>query len=279
MAFNISEFSNTLASAGGVNGSNRFLVRITPPSGLDPSRSQPSRVDSAQSNLEVTAADDSQLLQFLCDSTNLPGSSLQVLDYKPQGFGKTSKIPYGISFDSLSLTFMLDSDHRVLYFYELWLQEIVNIASVDRGENATYNNRTSFEFNYKKNYTATIELIYFSADNGKVIKYKFFDAYPIQKGSVQLAWEANDQIAKLPVEFSYTSYTVFEDLIDFPVSDTRGDTPLYELGSVVGGGGGGALGSALSIASGNFTGSIQNSINSLTSGINNFLSNPFRGLF
>ena len=264
MAFNISQFNQQISNAGGVNGSNKFIVRITPPAVLDPSRNTGTRTDSAQTRLGVTAADDSDLLQFLCDSVNLPGKSLEVIDYKPQGFGKTSKMPHGINFDNLSLTFMLDSNHRVLYFYELWLQEIINTSSTVSGERATYNNRTAFEMNYKKNYTATVEIIYFSdsdATGKTAITYKFIDAFPIQTGSVQLAWEANDQIAKLPVEFTYSSYTVFENQLDFPVSDTRGENPLYEIGNVLGGGEG-----------------IQRAINRITN-IENSVSSFFDRIF
>ena len=264
MSFNVSNFKSQISSVNGVNGSNKFIAVVTTPPALNPVAEQlGAGTNRSTSSLEQEISENTGLLQFLCDSANIPGKTLEVLDYKPQGFGKTSKVPYGISFDNLTLTFMIDSRHTVLNLFELWMQNIVNTSSSMRGEMSTYRNRTPFEIAYKSTYATTVELIFFN-ESGEYTKYTFYDAYPVQTGSVQLAWEANDQIAKLPVEFTYSSYSSITEKLNFGTANTRGsdyiDTGSYRPSGYGSGGTGGGI-----------FGNIQNTTDRLT--------NQFNGIY
>ena len=205
MSFNIQEFRSELDALGGINVTSKFLVIISPP----PWYNQENGADN-----QII-----QKLSFVCDTANIPGLSLETNDYRPQGFGVNDRRPSGINFENLQTTFYCDSDHRVVTFFQRWLQEIVNYSSVIKGDLASYKNLSAFELAYPEQYQTTITLIFFSKDDpNKYMEHTFLNCYPQQLGSVQLGWEQNDSIAKLPVEFYYTTYTALEKTLEFPVT-------------------------------------------------------------
>ena len=56
-------------------------------------------------------------------------------------------------------------------------------------------------------------------------------------GSIQLSWDGNDQIAKLPVEFTYETCSIFPNDAYDAVDRSRGNTLFQEiarLGTIAG---------------------------------------------
>lgn len=226
MAFNVADFRAKISEFGGLAKSNKFAVQITPPNWMG----------DVSDSLTIRPGDSAQL-RFLCDTANLPGKNLTTIDYMPQGFGAVSKIPVGVVHDPLTTTFFMDGNHMVMKFFQLWMQEIVNTGSSFDGPLAAYKDRTDHEMSYKDNYTTTIILSFISDDGNSVLEYQFKDAYPVQIGAVQLGWEQNDTLAKLPVEFSYTTYTVFHNKL--PTTVLSGPAVnlfqrLAQLGTIAG---------------------------------------------
>jgi hypothetical protein len=207
MSFNVADFRSKISKFGGLAKANKFVVQIFPPFWMN----------ELSDSLTISKKDPEHL-SFLCDTVNLPGKNLTTIDYLPQGFGAVSKIPVGVVHDSLTTTFFMDGDHMVMKFFQLWMQEIVNTGSSFNGPLAAYKDRTDHEMSYKSNYSTTVIISFFSDDGKSILKYYFKDAYPVQIGSVQLGWEQNDTIAKLPIEFSYSTYTVFHDQLPTTVS-------------------------------------------------------------
>ena len=239
MAFSLDEFRANINSVGGLAKPSKFAVFITPPpftSGMEASKgANVVSPDAISLNDKVNLA-DARVLSMLCDSVNLPGKSLLVNEYKPQGYGKTVKMPYDVQHDTLTPTFFLDNDHRVMNFMQYWFQEIINTSSEFEGANSTFKNRTSYELNYKKSYSTTMLIqFYANGDESSFIEYEFHDVYPMQLGNIQLAWDANDQIAKLPVEFTYSGYTTFRGTLGgLGTYGTRG-VDYFINGGLVGG--------------------------------------------
>lgn len=211
--FNTAEFRAGVNSVGGLSSPSKFAVYITPPpfmSGTAASYDSYNDYDLVVGLNEGVNLADMNVMSFLCDAAVLPGKSLQMLEYRPQGYGKISKIPYDISHDPMSLRFMLDNDHRVLNLLQYWFQEIINTSGEFEGSNSTFKNRASYELNYKKNYSTTITIQYFAdGDPDSFIEYTFMDVFPMQLGSLQLAWDQTDTISKMDVEFSYSNYSTF----------------------------------------------------------------------
>ncbi len=75
MAFNVDDMLGVISGLGGLTKSSKFLVRIIPPRSL--------------------FGLGGRYLEFLCDSTNLPGLSWQTDEIKMAGYGNIEKRPYG----------------------------------------------------------------------------------------------------------------------------------------------------------------------------------------
>jgi hypothetical protein len=226
MSFNVGDFKSKISEFGGLAKTNKFAVLITPPRWTG----------EVSDSLTVTPGSQWSL-RFLCDTANLPGKSLNTIDYTPQGFGATHKMPIGVTHDTLTLTFLMDGDHKVMKFFQLWMQEIVNTGSSFDGELATYKDRTDHEISYKSNYETGLIITFYSDDGNSQLEYHLKNAYPIQIGSVQVGWEQNDTIAKLPVEFTYSTYTVFKNVLPTRVSSGRGVNlfqRIAQLGTIAG---------------------------------------------
>jgi len=216
MAFNISEFQSVVKDVG-INDSNKFQAIIPAPRALGGTGT----VENTEQVIQTQ--ENFKLLQFVCDSANIPSKNLKLLDYQPMNFGKTSKVPTGMTFGDLNLTFMLDSKHKVLKLFELWFQSIINTTSEMAGSTGAIGGRTSYELAYKSEYKTDILLRYFSNDdNRKYIEYKFLDAYPVDMGAVELAWESNNQIAKIPVQFTFSTMSSLQGEINIDVETGRG---------------------------------------------------------
>lgn len=198
---------------GGLAKPSKFAVYITAPpfsTGVAASYDEYSPSDLTVALNDNMNMADARVLSMLCCDTALPGKQLQLVDYRPQGYGKVLHMPNDITFEPLTMTFMLDNDHRVMNFMQYWMQEIVNTDSDFEGPSATFKNRAAFEINYKKLYATTMIIqFYGSNDESSFIEYEFHDVFPTQIDSVSLSWEMNDTFAKLPVAFTYSSYTTF----------------------------------------------------------------------
>ena len=231
MSFNVAVFKSQIDSAGGLSTSNKFIVTIMPPQWLISGASE-----EIKARMEIDA-NVTSTMSFFCDSTNLPGKSLTTMDYLPQGFGATHKMQYGITQAPITLTFLMDANQKIMKFFQLWLQEIVNTGSSFDGILASYKDRLDHEFSYKSNYATTLTIDVFAADGESRMTYEFLDAYPVQIGDVALGWEQNDTISKLPIEFTYSTYTTLRRETPTKVSGGRGVNlfqALSQLGTIAG---------------------------------------------
>lgn len=226
MDFDINAFRSTINSVDGLASPCYFAVYFVPPpfvSGLNGGLTGFNNSELSLGLSDSVNMPDTYLLSFLCDTANLPGQSLQLIDYKPQGFGEVQKRPFNVSFDNISLTFFIDNKFGVLNYFNYWFQEIMNTGSEFQGQQSTFKDRTPREINYFRDYTTTMVIRFFASGNpDNYIEYVMKDVYPIQIGQVSLGWEQSDTIAKLPVEFTFSSYTTFRDLLSVGTYLSRG---------------------------------------------------------
>ena len=191
MAFNINEFRSQIASRG-LAKSSLFYVTITVPASLTNT---------------LGSIMDSNTLSFFCDTASLPGMEFGTVDYKKHGYGKSYKRPVEFNESTLPLIFMVDAEFGVVKYFHRWFQSIFNYNN-GSAVREDPQGKLPYEFEYHDNYAATIEIFVFSMnDTQKVYKYKFSKAYPMSIGEVNVAWEINDQIMKLPVTFEYDYMT------------------------------------------------------------------------
>lgn len=192
MVFNINEFKSQVASRG-LAKNNLFMARITVPQSM--------------SYLEqyIPTRD----MSFLCKSVSLPSFDLNYAEVRPQGFGKPEKRPLEFHGGDLIGTFMMDSNFATMKFFHRWMQTITNIGSYGGNFTPDANGKLPYEFAYKEEYAATMEvLVYSSNDANRVYQYKFGNVFPMTIGGMDVSWENQAEIMTLPVNFAYDKLAV-----------------------------------------------------------------------
>lgn len=187
MAFSISEFSSKL-NKHGLARDNLFLVVIEPPLFLRPGNMSPGD------------------LSFFCRSVSLPALTLGTTEVLNQGYGVAEKRPIALPHDNLNTVFMVDAGQKVTKFFHRWIQHVLNYDN-SRGYNFEYNGMLPYEIDYKSAYSSRIEIYVYSTESKEIkYKYRFDNAFPVATGNIELAWDNNEAIMTLPVQFAYDVY-------------------------------------------------------------------------
>ena len=160
--FSVTEFQQTISNKG-LARQNRFQVLI------------PNLVDG-------------ELISLLCQSSNMPGATLQVKRQTLFGpsFIRPASINYG---ETVQMSFLVDKNMDVRKIFDGWIHSIINPSS--------------FTVNYKDEYAR--DIIIYQLDEGENITYSLtlVDAFPMSLGSLSVNQAALDRFHILPVTFSY----------------------------------------------------------------------------
>jgi hypothetical protein len=155
-------------------------------------------------------------LVMRCESVILPTPSLlEEENIRRYGYGPVEKVPYGVQFSDVSMTWLVDKKADIIDFMHQWMNTIVmhdspnaNMKMTDGGRKGleAYN---PFEVGYKDGYTNPIVRIYvYDRTNATVTEYELFDVFPMNIQSINLGWADENQIQKLTVNFAYTNMRV-----------------------------------------------------------------------
>lgn len=196
MSFNVDEFKSKFNDVNGFMSPNKFLVLIQPP---------------PWSSDEV---DTKNVLPFLCDSTNLPGISFTFSEIKHTNLGPIERKPDVPIYTELPLTFLATGDGRVLKFFHVWMQNIINIGNGKKAlTDSPYKGAYSYEVFYSDNYRTTINLLAFNDSGDTIVEYTLLNAFPTTVGDLPMNWATTDDIVRLPITFSFKTWhsTFFEE--------------------------------------------------------------------
>lgn len=129
-------------------------------------------------------------LTYMCEAAEYPGRGFMNVDIRY--YGPNIKLPYQTAYEDITLTFICRNESPERQFFDDW-QNAINPVN-------------SFDFNYRDDYAAQIEV--FQLDNELNSQYKFVlhSAYPVLINPQQLTW-ADDQFLRLGVTFTYSWWT------------------------------------------------------------------------
>lgn len=133
-------------------------------------------------------------LVYRCESTELPGRSLQTSSMKV--YGVEEKFPYLTSYSDINLTFIVADKMVEKTVFDRWINYI--------HPTATYN------FKYKNEYATDIVITQYNLKNEPSYRVKLLQSYPIAVNALDLNW-ASDGYHKLTVTFAFTSWEEVED--------------------------------------------------------------------
>lgn len=150
-------------------------------------------------------------LSILCCETSLPGSRFSTTENNQDYYGVSQKFAYRRDFDSMDMSFYVDSDYKIMKFFEQWMDFI---ASPDQsystvGDNVASNN-SFYRFKYPSFYKTNMYIHKFNKDYDNIkseIVYNFVDAFPINMSSIPVSYDAS-QLLKVSVSFSFDRYYI-----------------------------------------------------------------------
>jgi hypothetical protein len=134
-------------------------------------------------------------LTYLCEATEFPGRGLQTVDVRY--YGPSFKMPFQTQYEDLNMTFLCTTESLEREFFDDWMT-IINPIN-------------SFDFNYRTDYKAKIEIFQLSdiSDDGENPRAEYLyiieDAYPVLVNPQPITW-ADDQFLRLGVTFTYRGW-------------------------------------------------------------------------
>lgn len=131
-------------------------------------------------------------LTYLCETTELPGRGLMNMDLRY--YGPNFKLPFQTTYEDINMSFLCRTDSLERQFFDDWMLMINPI--------------NSWDFNYRDDYYANIDIYQFGEIESDEAQYKFTlnKAYPVLINPQPVTW-SDDQIQRLIVSFTYTHWS------------------------------------------------------------------------
>lgn len=173
---------------------NRFEVVITSPRNLS------------------TTTEENEKLKFYCQSASLPGISLMTQEVYT--FGESREVIYNRNYDPVQLEFLVDNQMNVKWFFDRWMEKIVDPKSR--------------VMSYYNDYVTSIEIAQLDYSEEEKVKYKVMlhECFPKTIDAVQYSAESKNHV-KLRVTLAYKFWTV----VDGPKVNGQTDRDVPNQGS------------------------------------------------
>lgn len=207
--FNISEFSSVFKNNGGGQKTNLFSVEIPICNGLN----------AASPVVGGSFAATQQNLKFYCEATELPGMQLATSQIRRYGYGPSEEKPFMPIFSGANMRFIGDGGGSVWNYFQAWLKFIIN-TDARNGVNAAtgfvYNGTNvsgsisgaayPYEVAYKQDYAVDITISLYNKSGNVTIQTILRDAFPKFIGDIPLSWGDNNNIMRIPIQFSFMDW-------------------------------------------------------------------------
>ena len=150
--------------------------------------------------------ENQDLIEISCSEASLPGSTLTTNEINNDYTGVTERHAYRRLYDDRAdFTFYVDTEYRIIDFFENWISYIVGEDSLRNQEFSTYNYRVNYPAKY---ITQNLSITKFERNHsGRVLQYNFVNAYPISINSMPVSYDSS-QLLKCTVSFTYSRYVI-----------------------------------------------------------------------
>lgn len=211
MAKSISDFKSYLKKGGA--RPNLFLVRLNFPPQLGQIADVGGPTGSSSTNLTTQA-------EFLVKTAQIPASNIGTIEVPYRG--RMLKVAGDRTFEPWSVTVVNDGNFEIRKAFETWSRGInaltENVSQLGYGANggASYCvDMTVYQLSRDgQRPTREPDSNAAGVDGMETIRaYRFYDAWPSAISSIDLSFEANDQIEEFTVEFQYNFFEVTKDKI------------------------------------------------------------------
>lgn len=173
-----------------------------------------------------------ELISLSCSEASLPGSSLATHEINNDYTGVTERHVYRRQYDDRAdFTFYIDRNYSVLQFFENWMSYIVGEEIAGGVERSNFSYRVRYPGAEEHDgYKTTLFLKKFERDyNGRVLQYRFLNAYPISINSIPISYDSSE-LLKCTVSFNYSRYIIGGGEILSPPKESQ--TPAEQAGNI-----------------------------------------------
>lgn len=153
-------------------------------------------------SLPTTTADEDRLVSLFCENTSLPGMNIATTPHRING--ESRELPYERTFETIQLSFYVDSGMAVKAGFDGWMNSVVDPVSRN--------------INYYENYIRNMTIDVLNVEEEIVYTVTLFEAYPKSVSAIQLDNGGKD-VMKLSVTIVYKYWEAV-----YPGSDVGLDT-------------------------------------------------------
>ena len=184
------QFISNIYTKKGLVKNNRFKVYMSIPAGL---------------GIDYKNSSD---LSLLCESTELPGKTLQTADVKV--YGPTYKIPYQKQYSEITFNFFCTNTGNERQIFDKWIEYIMpnetNNMRFPRGTDGLSGYLTEITIRQYNDYSTSEVKALEEIDDGDLLKkIQLIDAFPVGYAAQGLNW-GDDGFIRLAVQFSYRRF-------------------------------------------------------------------------
>lgn len=177
----------------------------------------PFRANGGNSTLNKLADSLSSRLTFRCENVLLPTVSLlQEENIRRYGYGPVEKVPYGVQFNEVTLTFIEDQFSDINNFFYQWLNTIVNYESSggqmrrDVGRE-TLPSYSAYEVGYRDSYAMPkLDIEIYNYSRKVITVYSLYEVFPTDIQSVNLSYADENQTLKMTVTLAFTDMATID---------------------------------------------------------------------
>lgn len=222
---NVNDIKAAISSSGGPALGCQYVFSITPPVSMfnstsvletlqkmDPSINEKSEVWGKYATYTLSK---SRNLSMLAEAVSIPGKQLMTTEHRI--FGTVRKMPYGVLYDDLTVTFICTNSMFERSFFDIWQSLIISPSSqyMEFYENyigtvviQKVSNRAAAAVTTEKDAKTGNDVMVVtpvSTDYEKLSTYVLLEAYPVNIQSQELSY-GDDQYLKLTVQFAYSKW-------------------------------------------------------------------------
>jgi len=193
--FNIASFKAYMSSAG-LMRNHDYLAVFPYPSGM---LRNPVLIQTERN------------LEFACASINFPSTGMHTYRVQRYSYGAVETKPTIPKFNTLQCDFYCDENANVQRFFHEWVKTAVNF---DFGNGSIVSptaasGATPYEISYKPDYAVDVHLQMYDPYGNMVREISFREAYPIGVDDIMMSWGRQNEVMRIPVNFTFMDWTEF----------------------------------------------------------------------
>lgn len=192
MPFNATEFRSKFTPAR----PNRFEVSLSsaPNEMLTNSVATQGFVAAITNIIRGTSITDPSFLTFRAKTADLPAVSMEQLARFTNG--PVRQVPAGNMFQPMLIEFYEDDNYAVRNFFDLWVRLV---SASGKSYTVPY---------YDNIIVPELNVFVYNEKGKKTRQYTFYEVYPSSINPTQMAWDNQNSVTIVPIEFTYHRWTM-----------------------------------------------------------------------